>query len=103
MFLKDQFTDNRDHLPGRKTANKINLKEFLQEQKLNSKRETWAILRSFGYSSLISCFIYTGPHYTISQQDVYRSLNLKYLERSYILPDSVATLQQISIKSYDEE
>ena len=33
---------------------KLNLKEFLQEQKLHSKRETWAILRSFGYSSLIS-------------------------------------------------
>ena len=33
---------------------KINLKEFHQEQKLHSKWETWAILRSFGYSSLNS-------------------------------------------------
>ena len=33
---------------------KINLKEYLQERKLHSKLETWAILRSFGYSSLIS-------------------------------------------------
>ena len=34
---------------------KINLKEFLQEQKLRTlKWETWTILRCFGYSSLIS-------------------------------------------------
>ena len=33
---------------------KVNLKAFLQEQKLHSKRGTWAILRSFGYLSLIS-------------------------------------------------
>ena len=33
---------------------KINLKVFIQEQKLLSKKETWAILQSFGYSSLIN-------------------------------------------------
>ena len=33
---------------------KLNLKEFLQKQWLLTERETWAILRSFGYSSLIS-------------------------------------------------
>ena len=32
----------------------LNLEEFLQEQRLHSERETWAILRRFGYSSLIS-------------------------------------------------
>ena len=33
---------------------KINLKEFFEEQRLHSKRETRDISRSFGYSSLIS-------------------------------------------------
>ena len=32
----------------------FNLKEVLQEQRLHSKREIWNILRSLGYSSLIS-------------------------------------------------
>ena len=36
------------------TKNQNKSKKFLQEQKLHPKRETWAILRSFGYSSLIS-------------------------------------------------
>ena len=40
----------------RYTSLRISYKEFLQEQKLHSKRETLAILRSFGYSSLISDF-----------------------------------------------
>ena len=33
---------------------KLHHKEFLQENRSHSERETWAILRSFGYSSLIS-------------------------------------------------
>ena len=33
---------------------KVNLKVFIQEQKLHSKRDTWATLRAFTYSSLIS-------------------------------------------------
>ena len=33
---------------------KLNLKEFLQEQRLHSERETWATDRNFDYSSLIS-------------------------------------------------
>ena len=36
------------------TEVEINLKEFLQEQILHSKRETWAILRSFGFSILLT-------------------------------------------------
>ena len=49
---------------------KINFKAFLQEQQLHSKRETWVILRSFGYSSLssdpdmiwlVGCFGLNGP------------------------------------------
>ena len=36
----------------------INLKEFLQEHKLHTKRETRVILRSFGFSSGDSAMIW---------------------------------------------
>ena len=42
--------DRHTHAQRTCTEWKLNLKELIQEQRLHSETETWAILRSFGYS-----------------------------------------------------
>ena len=60
MFLKGQFTDNRDHstyLVGRRQTKQM-LKSSFKSRNHIQKRETCAIRRSFGYSTS-SAVLYT--------------------------------------------